>query len=327
MTELEYRNNSGLNYSKLKLLDSVNPKDFLEYKEPETLYFTEKEHFNIGNAVDFSLTKNNSNVKFDDVFYTAKENVIKPSDAIKSILHQVWDITKNKNLKDEKLRRFILDCCVSNSYGSSYKEDTKINKIYECEDYYNELIASDNKIILSSKDRLTVDNIVSSFSNSSYLKNKFKGSLEIYKQLPILFKYKGLNCKALLDTLIYDESDTYTIIDYKTLGDNTLNFYKSFLRNKYWLQAVFYTEAVKNWLGPHIKIEFIFAVESSLNPGNPIFYKFPLEDEEFSKFYFTKLEELIDNYKYYLKNGFDTHRVIKENNNILNLKDYIKMEK
>jgi hypothetical protein len=68
-------------------------------------------------------------------------------------------------------------------------------------------------------------------------------------QFPILFTVNGVECKALLDLLFidHDEKKVYPI-DLKTTGKSTADFGKSFVSFRYYLQAAFYTEAVRQWM-------------------------------------------------------------------------------
>ena len=150
-----YYDNPALSQSKLKLLIST-PHLFNSLKEQD-LYYEEKKHFIIGSAVDVLLTQ--SEEVFKKQYHVSKVQN-KPSDAIKSILHelfdsllQVMDINDFEPIESLEYRPLILQCCNNQDYGKSYKDNTRISKICEAYEYWNDLILAHGKQVLSVEEK------------------------------------------------------------------------------------------------------------------------------------------------------------------------------
>lgn len=281
----DYYNSPRLSQSKLKLLLS-GVKAFTEIKEPE-LFFEEKQCFIIGSAVDCLVTRGTQ--QFEQEFYVSKlEN--KPSDTVKSIINEVFyksGITLEQiglfapNFSD--YTQLILESCNSHNYQSNWKDDTRINKILENYEYWNELVESNGKTILTTEDESLINKIVLNLlqnDNTKYYFTTFAEEKEIVNQLHINFEIEGVECKALLDGVIVNtEEKTLEPFDIKTTSDRIINFPKSVRKFGYFIQASFYTEALKQWKARHkiykdYKIKnFMFVVSSLLEPESPMLFK------------------------------------------------------
>ena len=339
----EYYDNPAVSQSQLKTL-LIHPKAFREERE-SSLYFEEKEHFTIGSAVDFCLTQPDK--EFSEVYHVSKlQN--KPSDTIKSIINQVFDICV-KEFSIENLvnihayYNIILNCCDNHNYQNRWNEQTRVNKICEHYEYWEDLKTSYGKTILSQEEKNAIDTIVMFLRTSEYTSVYFNAK-DIRYQVPIYFECEGVDCKALLDMVIFDhELKTVQPIDIKTLGDNTLNFPKSVRRRRYDIQAAFYIEALKYMLSLYYSdyriLPFIFLVESTTNPGEPLVFrctpslisigeqgrpqlylkgeiadKTGVSDVEYSRLpKILGFRQLLNLYKHYLKNGFNKDRQIESN--------------
>ena len=171
---------------------------------------------------------------------------------------------------------------------------------------------------------------------------------EIIFQMSIDFTYERVDCKALLDMVIINHKDkTIQPIDIKTMGDYTINFPKSLRQRRYDIQAAFYVEALKS-KGVYATYEilpFKFIVESTIDPGNPLVFTCSQELLNIGKFgrpaykiignligaklgdknqiIFLPYEEikgfnqLVEDYKYYLQNGFELDKRVRDNSSEL----------
>lgn len=339
----DYYNSPRLSQSKLKLLLS-GVKAFTEVKEPE-LFFEEKQHFILGSAVDCLVTRGTQ--QFEQEFYISRlEN--KPSDTVKSIINEVF---YKANITPEQIGLFapnfidykdlILESCDSHNYQLNWKNETRVNKILENYEYWNELVESNGKIILTTEDESLINKIVLNFlqnDNTKYYFTNFAEEKEIINQLHIDFEIEGVECKALLDGVVVNTEDkTLEPFDVKTTGDKVFYFPKSMRRFGYYIQAAFYTEALKQWKERHkiykdytIK-NFVFVVSSTLDPETPmvfkctdnllnigkygrnrIDYKINHSDSAIIKPYVAGYMDLIEAYKYYESVGFNQDAIAND---------------
>ena len=274
----EYRKNPAINQSVLKAL-VYKPLNKIVEEESE-LYYEEKTHFIIGGAVDCMLTQGID--EFNSKYYVSRlEN--KYSDKITSICKEVFDMASknNEELVLTSLYPYILQACNNHEYLMNWKDDTRVNKIIEAGEYFNSLIESNNKTVLSQEEYTKVSNIVNSLLNNDTTKDYFIEGFEatILYQLPIYFKYKDVDCKALLDMVRIDHTNKIIYpIDIKTSGDYTRNFLKSIRRFSYHIQAAFYTEALEYYVSTKEELKgykianFRFIVESVIEQGEPSVY-------------------------------------------------------
>lgn len=329
-----YYSNKRISQSQLKML-LLNPKLFLEEEQPE-LYFEEKKHFVIGGAVDTLLTQPET---FNDKYYVSSVEK-KPSDVVKSIIHQVHDNLSKDDLENstdfEDYHSEILQSCIEHDYCPTFKDDTKVKKVLEFKDYWNELIDSEGKMILSLEESDVVTKIVKDINSSPLAKyfkpNEAPNGVDIQHQLPILFDIDDIGCKALLDIVIIDHNNkTITPIDLKTMSGNILDFPKSVKQRGYQIQAAWYTEALKQMCKSiaiaDYKIEnFCFIVASTTEDQIPVMFqctdklleegKFGREEVIIEGIKFNRVKgylDLIDDYKWYIEHGFHQHRDLSGN--------------
>lgn len=346
LTRENYYDSPRLSQSKLKTL-LYGPKAFLETEEPE-LFFEEKRHFVLGSAVDTYLT---NIAEFNEKYYIS-HLAEKPSDVVKSILYEVYSKAKDKIAEDETyknlefLKQEIMDSCESHGYYKNLKWETRVNKILDFNDYWEEIVSSENKTILSMEEAEIVSNIVRKIYTNQYTSKYFKDSTEditILRQLPIEFEVKEVECKALLDIVYIDHSNkTITPIDLKTIGESVKNFPESLRKRSYQIQASWYVEALYQWkenneFKDYNILNFKFIVVSTTEDEEPIVFtcdesllyigKFGrdtlylkgevLGSYEGMKTYhrLSKIKgyiDLLDDYLYYMENGFSQDRLLRE---------------
>ena len=345
LTKENYYDSPRLSQSQLKLL-LAGPKAFLEEKEPE-LFFEEKKHFIIGSAVDTYLT---SVVDFNEKYYISHLTE-KPSDVVKSILYEVYSKAKDKIAEDDSyknlefLKQEIMDSCESHGYYKNLKPETRINKILDFNDYWKEIISSDNKTIITQEEAEIVSNIVRKVATNQFTSKYFKDSDEnitVLKQLPIEFEVKEVECKALLDIVYIDHNNkTITPIDLKTIGESVKNFPESLRKRRYDIQLSWYVEALSQWkenneFKDYRISDFKFIVVSTTEDEEPVVFtcdesllyigKFGREvlylkgelwgSDEMEPYHrLSKIKgylDLLDDYLYYMENGFSQDRMLRE---------------
>ena len=340
----DYYINPAISQSQLKLLLGPDPSIFNTIQEPD-LYFEEKKHFIIGNGVDIQLTRPIE--EFNQKFHISNlQN--KPSDTIKSIVNQVYDRVKETYPNIETIQNYnnaILDACNDHNYQPNWKTETRIAKIIEAWEYWEDLKQAEGKVVLSQEENDLISQIVMSIRTNPTTSKYFETSkdVEILDQLAIYFSYCDIDCKALLDRVIVDHKNkTIQPIDFKTMGDQTLYFPKSLRQRRYDIQAAFYMQALFQWCIMQDKyldykiLNFKFIVESTINPGNPLVFTcsselldigkngrqpYKLCDKPYiSTEYITYMKfdeikgfhQLIEDYKWYMEKGFETKREIVE---------------
>lgn len=347
----DYYTNPAISQSQLKLLLGPDPSIFNTIQEPD-LYFEEKKHFLIGDGVDIQLTQ--SLEAFNEKFHVSNiQN--KPSDTIKSIINQVYDEQKAFNLRNPTFDQtigvlqdypgYILLACNDHNYQPNWKTETRVAKVGESWEYWEDLKAAEGKQVLSQEENDLISQIVMSIRSNSVTGPYFipQPNQEILYQYPIYFSYNGVDCRALLDMVIIDhDKKTIQPIDIKTMGDQSIYFPKSLRQRRYDIQAAFYTQALFQWCIDNDRytdyriLKFKFIVESTTNPGNPLVFTCDEELLKIGKFgresfrlkgvssiklidmYYGKTDEvkgfdqLIKDYKWYLENGFEKKREIVE---------------
>ena len=340
----DYYINPAISQSQLKLLLGPDPSIFKTIQEPD-LYFEEKKHFIIGDGVDIQLTRPIE--EFNQKFHISNlQN--KPSDTIKSIVNQVFDLVKEEvgELVDKGVLRDhtskILDSCNDHNYQPNWKTETRIAKIVEAWEYWEDIKAAEGKVVLSQEENDLISQIVMSIRTNPATSKYFERDtnfVEILDQYSIYFNYESIECKALLDRIIVDHKNkTIQPIDFKTMGDQTLYFPKSLRQRRYDIQAAFYTEALKSKkvYETYEILPFKFIVESTTNPGNPLVFtcnqelleigksgrnaynlcdKAYVSDEYTVYMKFDKIKgfhQLIEDYKWYMENGFSVNREIAQ---------------
>ena len=174
MVEQEYRAHPAISQSQLKLLLGPDPSLFNTVREPE-LYFEEKKHFIIGDAVDCQLTK--SIEEFNNKFHVSNlQN--KPSDTIKSIVNQVYDHVKEIHGREvqtiDRYSNAILDSCNDHNYQPNWKTETRIAKVVEAWEYWEDLKQAEGKQVLSEEENNLISTIVMSIRTNPTTAPYFK---------------------------------------------------------------------------------------------------------------------------------------------------------
>ncbi len=228
---------------------------------------------------------------------------------------------------------YILDACKQVGYGQSYKAETRVTKILDNSEYYVALLESKDKIILSPEEFETVVKVSKSLKENPLTKKYFdleffenNPLVDIYYQLPIAFtiyhRGEAIDCKALLDIVVIEyKSDTreeiksITPIDLKTMSGDTYEFSSSFKLRRYDIQAYWYTLALSHLYPEDLINPFQFVVESTTVPGKPLVFEvdssvidFTMNGDRYNK----GVNELLDRYLFYLKNGSEVEKEIAE---------------
>ncbi len=349
---VDYFNSKNVGQSTLKLLLSGVYKYNNIKDDTKELYYEEKEHFIIGSGVDTWLTEGSD--EFEKQFHWLKSD--KPSDKLLSIAHRIVD-TIDPNFRGNSLKipdDIFLKCIEDENYYSTYKKETKLIKVRTAiKDYLDEIILIKNKQICDNEQWTKIHKIVHSFQENEPTLDMFneefdKNDIIRLFQVPIYFTYNGIKCKALIDNIIINtKTKSIVLVDIKTTGDQLINFGKSINKFRYDIQGAFYTTAAKSKEGLKIisniagidvtdyKItEFAFAVETVLNPVKPIIVRLSRNslfeglygknavEIKTIKFHKKKgIIDLLEEYSWYLENGFSREKLFVEAGNVVTYSD------
>lgn len=346
----EYFESPALNQSALKkLLEGLDSYKIFKSKPESNLYYEEEGHFIIGSGVDCLLTQGKEEF---DVQYYVSSSAKKPSDLVMSIIKKVFDESLAamgmELLTDHSLSEFqeaIYHSCEAHSYfpnrrKDNWEEDNRyVGIVKDGEGYWNELVQSFGKQILSSDEYEIICLIAESLTTNAVTSKYFNSGMKM--QYPIYFTYKNVPCKVLLDLVGIDyENKVIQPVDIKTMSGNTLNFLYSLNLRRYDIQAAFYTLALQIAFPGYKILPFKFIVETTSKNGigNPLVYTCSQELLDIGRYGRSKLyyyvrpdddllhkgynipiirevpgfERGIELYKWYEENGWDTDKRIVE---------------
>lgn len=198
------------------------------------------------------------------------------SDNIKSIVDKVFASAKinDIDLTMLDLKDFepeITESAKAINFGQSWKPETLVDKVVEGgKEYFNIIKQGQNKIILTTKQKASVDKIVNAIKTQFGHYFEKRDDLDILHELPIFFTvptndYTNLDCKAKIDMLIINHSlKEFHIIDLKTISQSIENFPKIFNERRMYRQMAFYERAVREeYKGYSSDIHSIIVAEST----------------------------------------------------------------
>ena len=305
----EYYAAKAVNQSLLKaLLAGIGT-----YKKAESnLFYEEADHFILGNLVDCYLTTPSL---IEQEFFVVPELESKPSDKVMSIVQEVYS---------KKRTMFLNDHCDEiytslneheyylNRKKDTCEEDNRVTDIIEKGvEYWNALIESKNRQIISLEEKELAKNIVESLKTNPRTAKYFNSKNITLYQYPIYFKYSDLNCKALFDMLLINtKQKLIQPVDIKTIGGSTKEFPRNVQLHKYDIQAAWYSLALKLTdyiqtplhgeidISDYTILPFRFIVESTKSPGLlPLVYEISEEDMHIARFGAKKLSSIQTKHK------------------------------
>jgi hypothetical protein len=267
----------------------------------------ESKALTLGDAVDVLLTT-------PDDFYNKfiVSTIVKPTGQMGDYVDYLF-----KFLQED-------DCELRAYEAVGFKRDTldKVKERFktEAQDYFNFLVESKNKSVISFEEYTKAQNISNSFKNGKYTSFLFEETLGIERHWQYEFDldipFIGYRCKGKLDNVdINHEEKTIKIRDIKTTGVSILGFSQEVFQWRYDIQAVIYILALEK-LFPEYIITMEYVVESTNYPNIPVIYEFPLyllsvhmkEDYVIigNRKYKT-VKKLMEELRYYEENGYDEY--------------------
>jgi hypothetical protein len=311
ITDQSYLDSNALSQSRLKRILG-HPKNFLDpgfSDEDET-----SEAITIGDGVDLLITQGDDS--FEKKFFMA--TVERPTAQMGDY---VWNLFINRNNSNAE------DIAYSTV---GFKRDTleKVKERFKTEGkpYYDELIAAEEKTVISPTQFNSIQLIKKSLTENPYTAKYLVNSdrFLVHFQVSVRFTYDDVECKGLLDVLCYDRvTNELFPIDIKTTG-TSINFWNfTFYKHRYDFQAAFYfygltqTELSDYCEGntPILK-PFRFIVESQKFSGTPLTYEVSDKTLEIGQFggevdgrYYEGFKQAIERYKWHTDNDLWDYRM------------------
>jgi hypothetical protein len=305
----EYRDIDASSYSLLKDLDESGPQCLVNTK-----FHKQGEALTFGSLVDIILT---SPERKNEIFHT-KQLVLPTASLLElanallvdlSIMEEGLSYLTNENIQT-KIKQLGL--------WSNIKDNDKLQAKYDDPIFWNyikESIEAKGKIIISQETLDAAEHCADVLLHHEFTKDYFIESegVEVLKQPSIVFKFKGVQCKARIDLLRIDHNNKIIqVFDIKTGGKLPTKFEDSFYEFKYYLQVISYLLAVQSIIETvpdfkDYKIDnFKFLYISKKLPDVPTIYEVP--EKLLNNFMDgwdgnVGFSELLSNYKYAKENN------------------------
>lgn len=247
ITEQEYRKDPALSFSAISRFDREGFDKLDELNEEFTT-----PSLTFGSAVDCWITEGIE--AFTERFTVADIPNIQP--AIKSIVEALYKkfssiYTTIFGIPSEAIEEEIRN----SAWQPRWNLDTKIAKVLEQgEELYKFMQEAQDKVILSMQTYQEVERCVLALKNSDTTKfyfNEEDEDVERLYQLKFKKTLNGVDYRCMMDECIVDHKNKIIIpIDLKTSSKKEWNFFKSFIKWNYHMQARLYyrllLETIKN---------------------------------------------------------------------------------
>jgi hypothetical protein len=287
------------------------------------------EAMTIGSLVDCLLTEKD---KFHEKYYISKFS--KPSGQMGEFCDALFYFEHINKDHDE-----LPESKAYHKVGIKRDSLEKIIERFQVEgkNYYDELVKGIEFKVITPEQFDIAEKVVNSLLTNEFTSKEFEGE-EVLTQLEILWDYispvddEVIKCKSRLDLVVINHTEQIIYPkDIKVKMDNVGDFYSSYLRFRYDLQAAFYTDALEWFIiqndlldkktGRKYKIApFRFIVESAKYPGTPLIFQVSKNDLNVGRYggtlkgrRYKGYVELIEELKYYEKNQrFDYEKSVIE---------------
>lgn len=276
MQNYNYKNKFGISQSAIKDFLNQHPKvwksNWIDNNKSEE---KEQEHFTFGSFVDtLCFTPNLINERFyisnlkkypsenvTNIINSLVEAIKKDKEFYNLVLNTKHDVDPSSDLYDKRvytllhpdIKPFILKAYEGSSFGEKWSNEVKINKITVGQEYFDQLLECDNKLIITTDINLEAISLVNSVKTNKNTQKYFINN-DIYNniyQLEIFCDYEIDNTeefipvKCAIDILhINREKRQIQIVDFKTTM-SVFDFKKSIYKYKYDYQLSFYYDIFK----------------------------------------------------------------------------------
>lgn len=340
MIKTKYREIRALNQSLIKLFGEDPVKFYDQYILGKQRIDKTSTAMSIGDLVDFYLLDCEGNEEVFDSRLDERFAIVdnkKTMSQVYTLADELFKVTL-KDIVDGEVKtpfseRFSIACKKTQAlkkYSGKSEDDMLEDFNKKGLSYFRSLMDSIGKTPVDDFSLSRSRDIVRLLLTDSFTSTIF--SKKLLRKLQVEFEYKSIKCKSEIDFVVVDdENKKLYLYDLKTTYDNE-NFYSSYLKNKYYLQAGFYYVALKSYAAefyPDYEIEpmqFVVA-DTSMNNRRPIIYKTTLRDLRHSFVGFTScgyeykgLDTLIDDILWAIEtNIWNVSREVYENQGVVEL--------
>jgi hypothetical protein len=231
--------------------------------------------------------------EFESLYYVV-EGSVTPSDALKAIVEELFNDYSDMFATLADISDMdILRTAKKHKYGVLWKRDTVLNKIKDCEYYYQLLAQSKGKTIINTNTYYDAVRAVDALKTASSTKPIF-GDIDLTdREREYQLKFKatldGIDYRCMFDVLLVNHKEKFIIpVDLKTTGKPEYMFHKSFLEWGYMWQAMLYSQILQaniekdDYFKDFVIQPYIFAVVNK-NTLTPLTWRFRgcLTNEDF----------------------------------------------
>jgi hypothetical protein len=295
-----------VSYSRLSTLDKgpfLFKRKYIDGIQEER----DSKALSLGSAVDCLLTTPD---KFYELFIVS--TITKPTGQMGDYIDYLVKFSEEEN-------------CEQLAYeAAGFKRDSldKVKERFtnEGKEYYDFLLDSKEKAVLSFEDYTKAQNIAVSFKTGKYTEHLFTEQLGIERHYQYPFElYVPLidrTVKGMIDILDIDHERKHIVItDVKTTSKSVLSFGKEVFEWRYDIQAFIYYMAM-DCAFPDYTIHMQYAVENSEYPNLPVIWKMPLyyitshahyEPIVYNNREYKTVKQLLKELKHYEAEGFNEY--------------------
>lgn len=239
-----------------------------------------------------------------------------------------------KEIPDEELNKIGIEC----DYYANPRYDKKRLELIKtnCGQTYNTMFLAKGKECVSSEEMSKAVRCVNALKSNEIIgrylaKDSFAyPEIEHYYQLKFKIEENGISLKCMADLIIVDHKNkTVQPIDLKTTGHPEHQFYKSFIKWRYWIQAQLYWYIIRKAMDtdPQYRkyelLDYKFIVVHGDNP-NPLVWTYKDTKCDTDLHYGKNGEIVCRNWRnivkeldYYVKNGVPHPLGIENDNDIV----------
>ena len=303
--EPTYRAGEGLSYSTLSRFhrEGFNKLDSL-FDPISGPYLT------FGSVVDTLLTGDKK--EFKDRFCVAEFPTIPPS--MEEVVNDLFiKFGESKLSLNDIGNSKILESVNRVNYQKNWNDDTRVKKILDnCSQYYDLLVFTDGKEIISSEDYNDAVRCKSFLENSEatshfFTKQLFEEDIDREFQLKFRGEYNGIPIRCMADVIIVDHKNKKVIpVDLKTSSKPEYEFPFSFTYWGYYIQAQMYWYIIRQNMDKDdyfkdFELTNYHFVVISRHTLNPLVWNYPDTKVEDTVYYGNNNQFECKNWRYILE--------------------------
>lgn len=328
--ESTYRADEAYSYSTISRFDREGfkglPTLFDKISTPSLIF---------GSMVDTLLTDGEEafNEKFAVVdFPKLSDSLI---NVTKRLFDEFPDSIKLSDIDDFDIARIGAEC---GYYAGKSYESTRVRNIRrDCGEYFDALVYSGGKEVVSTQDYMdciaSIDALRTSPATEFYFRGDEVDDIERQYQLKFKGEYEGIKLRTMMDLCVVNHRDkTITPCDLKTSSHFEYDFPLSFVQYRYFIQAQLYWEIlrqniIKDDYFKDFKINNYVFIVVNRNSRNPLVWEYKdtkaitnLTYGRKSEYICRNWREIVKEMDYYLKENPKTPIGISdtEPNDIIN---------